>query len=101
SRCHFISSLFPYTTLFRSQGGFERVGDQFQRAVAGDVAVTVVDSFEVVDVDKQHREGLARALPARPFEFGGLQHGAAVEQSRQQDRKSTRLNSSHQIISYA
>src|SRR5258708_32073561 len=56
------STLFPYTTLFRSADGRERsFKRQVERMILAD------------DVDKNH-----------PL-----------------DRKSTRLNSSHQIISYA
>src|SRR5215211_8317889 len=54
------STLFPYTTLFRSA---HRVLRRLPRALAADAAL---------------RQGLARA-----------------------DRKSTRLNSSHTVISYA
>src|SRR5258708_12473027 len=57
------STLFPYTTLFRS----------FEGLRAADVA------------DERRPERL------------GARHGLR----RQRDRKSTRLNSSHQIISYA
>src|SRR5262245_63237297 len=65
-------TLFPYTTLFRSQ----RVGEQHEQ-----------------DRQEQHDEQ--------------LQHEARAEQLREhhghaeQDRKSTRLNSSHLGISYA
>src|SRR5258708_30244291 len=57
------STLFPYTTLFRSNIGIAHVGD---------------DAF--LDA-------------ARGFQ--------RLNRGRRQDRKSTRLNSSHQIISYA
>src|SRR5258708_28413228 len=56
------STLFPYTTLFRS---------------------TPVDG----------PAALRKALLARPDQF--------VQTITEKDRKSTRLNSSHQIISYA
>src|SRR3712207_7060953 len=71
------STLFPYTTLFRSRdadrrGAVARRVDQVDRGLeAGDQAV--------VRVDRRVREGQHR---------GG-------------DRKSTRLNSSHANISYA
>src|SRR2546430_9469000 len=58
------STLFPYTTLFRSRAGVRHWTKQGQR----------------FDVD----------LVARPLEF-----------ANRQDRKSTRLNSSHSQISYA
>src|SRR3712207_7884380 len=71
------STLFPYTTLFRSRRGPD-VGRsqgraQRRRSVAGD--------------DAQH--------PAEPRLGLRLQRGADP------DRKSTRLNSSHANISYA
>src|SRR3712207_7456116 len=66
------STLFPYTTLFRSQGDHSQ--------------------------DEPHR---GRHIPRR----GGRRRGGAQEQRRHtpegQDRKSTRLNSSHANISYA
>src|SRR6266850_5797372 len=58
------STLFPYTTLFRSPAGAVEQG-------LGDIGV----------------EGLDHALPLEPAPGG--------------DRKSTRLNSSHLVISYA
>src|SRR5258708_11713340 len=63
------STLFPYTTLFRSQ--------QFYRG-NGRILYAASDMIELdgqSSAGHRHREGL--------------------------DRKSTRLNSSHQIISYA
>src|SRR2546426_2445499 len=70
------STLFPYTTLFRSvrrkQHGRRRRDDQL--GVAGG-----------------HREPIRVAL---------IQYAAAVVHDVE-DRKSTRLNSSHLVISYA
>src|SRR5256885_6934143 len=62
------STLFPYTTLFRSQ----------HRRGGGE----------------EHQEGGPGAGWVRPV------HRAAQRRSRK-DRKSTRLNSSHLVISYA
>src|SRR5437588_8966420 len=75
------STLFPYTTLFRSS---DRYSEAKRRTVAE-------------DSDRQticHGSG------------HGLQHGAVPERvagqlKRPRDRKSTRLNSSHTVISYA
>src|SRR2546426_6526553 len=72
------STLFPYTTLFRSHG---RLHDQVESGPRG-----FEDRPEVLE----HLLGLLRR---------GLTHDAAgfgIE-----DRKSTRLNSSHLVISYA
>src|SRR2546426_2971908 len=75
------STLFPYTTLFRSRdlvalGGRarERRDERAQRR------------------DEQHRDG----QPERSQRHDGLLIGKAGG-----DRKSTRLNSSHLVISYA
>src|SRR5258708_18972565 len=67
------STLFPYTTLFRSLESARR-------------HPTI--SF---------RTGFLVAIARGP---GSLSNGTSVPSSRT-DRKSTRLNSSHQIISYA
>src|SRR2546430_8707487 len=70
------STLFPYTTLFRSRGGELGVGRQRRRPQAGHGIA------EMVDVD----------------DFGNAMTGLRAATL---DRKSTRLNSSHSQISYA
>src|SRR3712207_6974314 len=72
------STLFPYTTLFRSE-------------VAVDVADRAVDA--VAGVPVQAALGVARRRDVLR-QVGDLD-------VRRQDRKSTRLNSSHANISYA
>src|SRR5689334_23720814 len=69
------STLFPYTTLFRSQ----YLG---LRGDAGRAVVEVADA-QVLAAERDHRRG------------------AEPERLRAEDRKSTRLNSSHSSISYA
>src|SRR5438034_4121525 len=70
------STLFPYTTLFRSERGDHREEDAEEDN--GDLH------------DRGGREAVrAPDLARRPPERGG------------RDRKSTRLNSSHTVISYA
>src|SRR5258708_17663121 len=71
------STLFPYTTLFRSD--FQAV--LIATADPRDVTATFL-AARYQDSEK------IRALGSRPLSPG-------------EDRKSTRLNSSHQIISYA
>src|SRR5690242_21589330 len=71
------STLFPYTTLFRSAGAF--LGQHMIPVVLGPKARSYV-------IDHHH---LARALHDE-----GVPHVLT-------DRKSTRLNSSHMSISYA
>src|SRR2546426_3469402 len=76
------STLFPYTTLFRSafQVSLNRFLQKLDRTVAG--ATGLADGV-----------GTVHALPAQkePVIWIGLVR----------DRKSTRLNSSHLVISYA
>src|SRR3712207_8978877 len=76
------STLFPYTTLFRSMvaGRVRRLGSLVDREREDVVAGVVADHVEV--------------------ELGGGE-GVAVEVGVEEDRKSTRLNSSHANISYA
>src|SRR5258708_17821655 len=78
------STLFPYTTLFRSRA------DRQRRAIAeaGGELHEALDVGEVADDAERDADG-AGAL------------AAALLQHLEEDRKSTRLNSSHQIISYA
>src|SRR5256885_6381212 len=74
------STLFPYTTLFRSVG-FARIGHRAARA-----------------------NGALAAEGQKALEVGVGAHqvlGAAVGVVQTLDRKSTRLNSSHLVISYA
>src|SRR2546426_2391671 len=81
------STLFPYTTLFRSpeQVAPEGGGDQRHRVfVRGDLATLDEDLLDERD---------PRGLAGRRFR----RHRFYVEG----DRKSTRLNSSHLVISYA
>src|SRR5438552_6495943 len=85
---------FPYTTLFRSQAGG-----------ATDEAVRLMREAAALE-DRMPAEfgPPADVKPAHEL-FGEmlLEAGRAAEAQREfaRDRKSTRLNSSHQIISYA
>src|SRR3712207_9301530 len=77
------STLFPYTTLFRSPGGTGRAGDRGRE----DPPPALPDH-----PDRRGDAGARRArLPVGPGR-GHVPPG---------DRKSTRLNSSHANISYA
>src|SRR3989442_2198618 len=76
------STLFPYTTLFRSVPVFGRHGLYAERAGARGLEKTSVSVLASTGND----QGVLRKL--RLFRFGI-------------DRKSTRLNSSHVRISYA
>src|SRR5258708_18264949 len=77
------STLFPYTTLFRSPVEFR---------IAPVRVVARVTALQV-------GEEVGRAVVVR---YGRDQRdGVVTGGERGEDRKSTRLNSSHQIISYA
>src|SRR5256885_9969719 len=73
------STLFPYTTLFRSVGAIMQVQGQ-------------------VHVRAEQFEGGA---PARPGRAGPERPCRVNVAGKPPDRKSTRLNSSHPVISYA
>src|SRR5690242_21438307 len=84
--CTPTATLFPYTTLFRSPG---RPVYQFTRAIGGNRQRRRVCAGRGVLLRLRHV--LQRALAE------GLRRPVAYLQ----DRKSTRLNSSHMSISYA
>src|SRR5258708_28839983 len=77
------STLFPYTTLFRSQK------DLFSDKLR-------VDNFKDC-TDLSHVSWMLNHKGIENFKAGDARMDALVRG----DRKSTRLNSSHQIISYA
>src|SRR2546426_4402739 len=69
------STLFPYTTLFRSRGGEQR-GSRPPREL------------------RRQRGGVGAGVRA-------VRGPGPARELRERDRKSTRLNSSHLVISYA
>src|SRR5205814_4698974 len=79
------STLFPYTTLFRS-GAVERVLRRLAALPAANQGAPVP-----ADGVRQHAAGEDGQHPSR----------GRPRRARGQDRKSTRLNSSHLGISYA
>src|SRR5947208_11623115 len=81
------STLFPYTTLFRSQLTQGSMGDELAKEMLERVPMDIAKAaFEQMHQATESIEAPLRELRV-PILFG--------------DRKSTRLNSSHQIISYA
>src|SRR3712207_8732585 len=85
------STLFPYTTLFRSTEG-----DKVEAEIRFGMSVntwSVNDLVAVVDAVED------KAVDALVEEYGDLYDWA--DDCRPGDRKSTRLNSSHANISYA
>src|SRR5258708_31512868 len=77
------STLFPYTTLFRS-----RYPDDAVQGGSGGRG-------------HQRLAELLRGELDRSMDGGGLRPDGIRRCEERQERKSTRLNSSHQIISYA
>src|SRR5688572_31302724 len=75
------STLFPYTTLFRSHDV-----ELFEELAAQGFGV----GFVIVDLAARKLPVSSKVLPLRP-----------QRQQERIDRKSTRLNSSHSQISYA
>src|SRR3712207_8662549 len=76
------STLFPYTTLFRSRAGDRGGAGRARRRM-----------FDPPGGRAVHQSGWP---DQRPVQVGGGPHLVLME-----DRKSTRLNSSHANISYA
>src|SRR5256885_13282436 len=83
------STLFPYTTLFRSHRE-DVAEDQHRQAEARQVAVAQVVQSREEGAPHEREEQDHRQRRVRE----------ALEGERE-DRKSTRLNSSHLVISYA
>src|SRR5690606_41249102 len=92
---------FPYTTLFRSRAGgrLERVAHAVHRAdeVRAELAAQCLD----VRVDGAGAAGV-RPVPDLGEQALAREHGlGGAREHHEEDRKSTRLNSSHVKISYA
>src|SRR3712207_7757564 len=91
------TTLFPYTTLFRSDEGERDAGaDRGQRVV--------LEQHEVGRRTLRHHPQAARRRGDRLLAGEGLlrvSRGPVVAGAPHGDRKSTRLNSSHANISYA
>src|SRR5438034_7728692 len=82
------SSLFPYTTLFRSKR--HRLG------------VHVTELLEALESIEPIGGVTTEQQPAGTHpEYGDLVRLTGLTRSPYSDRKSTRLNSSHTVISYA
>src|SRR5687768_17805499 len=83
------STLFPYTTLFRSD-----LPPRDVRAIAGPNRIVGFST---------HNEAQLRAAADEPIDYVALGpiFGTASKNNPDPDRKSTRLNSSHGYISYA
>src|SRR3712207_7641912 len=91
------STLFPYTTLFRSREPAELCGRGAHRVAHG-LRARVEHEHAVAVAHEVHVALAGLALHA-PDALGDLLGSVAAQLRR--DRKSTRLNSSHANISYA
>src|SRR3712207_8014056 len=83
------STLFPYTTLFRSQTGSRLWDTVLQQGRGG---------------SRSGQQAAAVGVPGQLYVAGQahlLQDAGSVGADGLEDRKSTRLNSSHANISYA
>src|SRR5437867_2963767 len=92
-----LSTLFPYTTLFRSD--HECGADHEPRLALVDLDLVEVHEIE----DRQHKDRGHRRGRKQVHRREHHDQRAARDQRdpKWPDRKSTRLNSSHRTISYA
>src|SRR2546430_10938152 len=88
------STLFPYTTLFRSRRG-ERLDPRAQAAARG--RARFARRRGAAAQLRRFGDRTAARAPRRAARAAARRAGGGGEQ----DRKSTRLNSSHSQISYA
>src|SRR3712207_8451737 len=88
------STLFPYTTLFRSTTAKTRLP---RAAICTEIPPRPLDALKYEDLPNQAQ---SRRSPAATARFLVI---SMAERARDagEDRKSTRLNSSHANISYA
>src|SRR5690625_6925842 len=98
-------TLFPYTTLFRSHPGSNTIAiigaGVISKACARAIAYATPGAtrVKIFDVDKKRAQEFGADLKA---EFSGaVLIAESLEAAVREDRKSTRLNSSHVAISYA
>src|SRR3712207_8037137 len=84
------STLFPYTTLFRSEGG-----------IAEALRIGPVEGPEHGEGGEHGADEVEDVLPGDHRRSSPSRGGERAIQHHQPDRKSTRLNSSHANISYA
>src|SRR5690606_41380639 len=96
-----VSTLFPYTTLFRSTGGSFKTQLLLSKNMItyeptplylDDTNPPEISNYYALGVYKDHHTGFYRSY------FG--MHNAMGSSKSTEDRKSTRLNSSHVKISY-
>src|SRR3712207_9550832 len=94
------STLFPYTTLFRSPDARDALSDRCDRS--GSVRARRIRQLGLPPIEAAADIGIHRVDPRRLDADDHLTPlGPRIGHLLQADRKSTRLNSSHANISYA
>src|SRR3989440_10130501 len=94
------STLFPYTTLFRSH--IEKLRAKVPELIAQvDVVLGNLEDAIPADAKAAARSGFIAMAKASDFGATGLWTRINCLNTTSTDRKSTRLNSSHDQISYA
>src|SRR3712207_8350247 len=92
------STLFPYTTLFRSNDG---IGDTIRVSLTEDSVheIPVAQALVRQTLEHAERSGNADAIEEASPVWDAFTY--TRREAQRLDRKSTRLNSSHANISYA
>src|SRR5207244_10107424 len=93
-----ISSAFPYTTLFRSTVSFQHL---LKAAVVIGAFLMLVSSLINGMKVVPQAGAISDKKAQRTDAITGIDVSCQAHTNGEEDRKSTRLNSSHQIISYA
>src|SRR5207249_12187064 len=93
------STLFPYTTLFRSMGGGEIIASFLDAQAIDEFVISVAPVFIGDGIPLMARRD--RHMPLDLCSSDRFEAGVVQLHYRVRDRKSTRLNSSHVSISYA
>src|SRR5256885_12076745 len=92
------STLFPYTTLFRSQGLTKQLADYFGVKDGGLLITSVTENSPAAKAGLKAGDVITAAEGEKVTSSGDLTRAI---NKKDEDRKSTRLNSIHLVISYA
>src|SRR5690606_42130709 len=95
------ATLFPYTTLFRSDGIIAVVGDGSLDFIAIVQPAQLLQGYHDLQVGYRQCRQFAQGIDTVTVYSDMAIKGSFVQPIFQGDRKSTRLNSSHVKISYA
>src|SRR5690606_39877700 len=92
------STLFPYTTLFRSRFEGKRFNSPNDVVVSSDGAIWFTDPAYGIDSDYEGHKAESEIGACHVYRIDPVTANVRIVA---EDRKSTRLNSSHVKISYA